>query len=90
VIATEGSNKESDKEVNDGANGRKASDMGMAFQMIGQECKCHGHTWMLAWLAWALALGVELRIRLNARMIVYRVRWRTNARSTQKTLQRPK
>jgi hypothetical protein len=30
VIATEGSNKESDKEVNDGANGRKASDVGMA------------------------------------------------------------
>jgi hypothetical protein len=73
VIAVEGSDEESNDEGNDRANSRKASDAGMAPQMIGQECKCHGHTWMLAWLAWALALSVEPHIRLDGRMIVYRV-----------------
>jgi hypothetical protein len=59
VIAAEGSDKESDDKVNDGANDGKASDTGMTFQMTGQECKCCGCAWMLAWPAWALVLGVE-------------------------------
>jgi hypothetical protein len=85
VIATEGRDEESDDKANDGANDGKASDAGMTFQMIGQECKCRGCTWMLAWPAWALVLGVELRVRLDGRMIVSRACWKMNARSRQKT-----
>jgi hypothetical protein len=55
----ESNDEESDDEVNDGANDGKASNAGMTFQMIGQECKRRGHTWMLAWPAWALVLSVE-------------------------------
>jgi hypothetical protein len=91
VIAAEGSDKESndeesDNEVNDG----KASDARMTFQMIGQECKCHGHAWMLAWPAWVLVLGVEPHVQLDGRMIVSRARWRTNVRSRRKMQQRLK
>jgi hypothetical protein len=86
VIATEGSDKESnDEESDDKVNNGKASNAGMTFQMIGQECKRRGHTWMLAWPAWALVLGVELRVRLDGRMIVSRACWKMNARSRQKT-----
>jgi hypothetical protein len=86
VIATEGSDKESNNEESDDeVNDRKASNAGMTFQMICQECKHCGRTWMLAWPAWALVLGVELHVQLNGRMIVSRACWKTNVRSRQKT-----